>query len=92
MANAVSLIRGPGAPLGFLHEYVEATIGERMPDILVGSGAADGDASPFLESNKGTLYLRTDNTDDAGALYLKVDESGDDNDWDLIPLSTHTHA
>jgi hypothetical protein len=95
MANAVSLVKGnvgQAAPLGFLNHAVEFNIGEVMPDIIVGSGAPDGDAAPFIGANKGSLYLRTDAADDADAIYQKYDEGGDDDDWAVMSTFSGTLA
>ena len=91
MASAVSLVKGTvgqAAPLGFLTQAVQLGVGEDMPDIIVGAGAADGDAQPFLGANKGSLYLRTDASDDATHVFQKLDEAGDDNDW--VGMNTFT--
>lgn len=52
-----------------------------LPVLIVGTGAPDGDASPFLEANKGSVYLQMDATDDAAHMFVKFDEGGDDADW-----------
>ena len=92
MAVARDLFRtidGQLPPLGFQQTGVE--IGEEMPTIIMGTGAADGDAAPFLSANKGSIYLRADTTDDYCPMALKMDEGGDDNDW-VIPLIPTTYG
>ena len=69
-----------------------AMMAERPPCWLAGQGTPNGDLEPFLSAQKGSLYSQTDATDDAGHLWVKIDEGGDDDDWDLLPLSTHTHT
>lgn len=64
---------------------------EHPPCWLAGQGTPDGDLEPFKSAQKGSLYSQTNATDDAGHLWVKIDEGGDDADWDLLPLSTHTH-
>lgn len=49
--------------------------------IIWESGAPDGDAGDEAEAAKGSLYVRTDATDDESPLYLKVDDDSSDDDW-----------
>lgn len=97
MATAFSLLRGQplqaqGAPLSFLQGYFDMTVGEAFPDIIMGAGAPDGDASPFKEANKGSLYMRTDGSDDANCIYQKYDEGEDDDDWSVFGSFSGTHS
>ena len=41
--------------------------------LIVDEGAPSGAADPQASANKGSLYLRTDQTDDLSPLYLKID-------------------
>ena len=45
------------------------------------TGAPDGDAEPWTSSAIGSLYFRTDATDDNSPVYVKVDEDSADADW-----------
>jgi len=45
------------------------------------TGAPDGDAEPWTSAAIGSLYFRTDATDDTSPLYVKVDEDSADADW-----------
>jgi len=49
--------------------------------ILEGTGAPDGNSDPQSSAAKGSLYIRSDATDDESPLYLKVDNDGADDDW-----------
>jgi hypothetical protein len=69
-----------------------ALIPEKAPTLLWGQGTPDGDRQPFLGAQKGSLYFQTDATDDAGHVYVKVDEGNDDNDWVVFSLDGHSHA
>lgn len=62
---------------------------EGRPSIIWGQGTPDGDRSPFVNLNKGSLYLCVNNTDDQACIYQKVDEGGDDNDWVLVFAENH---
>lgn len=57
---------------------------EGIPAILWGIGTPDGDRSPFLEVNKGSLYIQVDATDDSSHNWVKVDEGADNDDWVLL--------
>jgi hypothetical protein len=57
---------------------------EQAPAVLWGQGTPDGDRAPFTVVNKGSLYLCTNNADDVGAVYQKVDEGDADTDWVLL--------
>jgi hypothetical protein len=76
------------APIGYVNVEPKATAlnPEVAPVWLWGVGTPDGDASPWLEANKGSLYSNVDATDDASHIYQKVDEGGDDADWVLVAL------
>lgn len=62
--------------------------------VIVDEGAPSGAADPQASANKGTLYFRTDASDDNSPLYVKVDEDGADDDWvQLVAAScTDTHT
>lgn len=60
--------------------------------ILVGSGAPDGDASPQSDASKGSLYIRSDATDDQPCLYLKVDSDSADDDWAAVMINNDESA
>ena len=58
---------------------------EGPPSILWGQGTPNGDLAPFNRVNKGSLYMSVNQTDDTGAsLWTKVDEGGDDADWEEV--------
>ncbi len=65
---------------------------EAAPILIWGNGSPDGDAEPWLSASKGSLHFDLDATDDAGHVYSKVDEGGDDDDWVLFSLDGHSHA
>lgn len=56
-------------------------LGSTNVAIIWGTGVPDGDSSPESDALKGSLYIRTDATDDESPLYLKVDEDSSDDDW-----------
>lgn len=56
-------------------------LGSTNVAIIFGTGAPDGNDSPQSDALKGSLYIRTDATDDQSPLYIKVDESSADDDW-----------
>lgn len=49
--------------------------------LFVEAGAPDGNTAPWKDAVKGSLYIRSDATDDESPLYLKVDENDADDDW-----------
>ena len=49
--------------------------------VIVDEGAPSGAADPQASANKGTLYFRTDASDDEPCLYVKVDADSADDDW-----------
>jgi len=49
--------------------------------ILINSGSPDGNTDPYNSAAKGSVFIRTDATDDYPSLYLKVDADGADDDW-----------
>lgn len=49
--------------------------------LIVDAGAPDGGADPQNSASKGSLYFRTDATDDTPCLYCKIDEDGATEDW-----------
>lgn len=58
------------------------------PCWIAGKGTPNGSIEPFKSAKKGSLYTQLDAADDAGNLYVKVAEDGDNNDWVLLALST----
>lgn len=56
---------------------------EKAPAILWGQGAPTANA-PFTMVQKGSLYMIVNATDDTTALYIKVDEGGDADDWTRV--------
>jgi|10_taG_2_1085330.scaffolds.fasta_scaffold00110_40 hypothetical protein len=54
---------------------------EVAPGLYWGQGTPDGDASPFLSAQKGTIYAQVNATDDTPHIWQKVDEAGADTDW-----------
>ena len=61
---------------------------EAPPCWIAGQGTPNGDLEPFKSAQKGSLYTQTDATDDASHIYIKIDEGGDDADWDLLALNS----
>jgi len=59
----------------------QALAPEGAPAVLWGQGTPDGDRSPFLNVNKGSLYAQVNATDDETSVWMKVDEGEDDADW-----------
>ena len=49
--------------------------------ILINSGSPDGNTDPYQSAAKGSIFIRTDATDDYPPLYVKVDADGADDDW-----------
>lgn len=49
-----------------------------------GTGAPDGNSAPQSDSDKGSLYLRTDASTDETSLYIKVDSAGSNDDWAAV--------
>lgn len=60
--------------------------------VIFGTGAPDGDASPQDDAVKGSLYLRTDATDDESPLYIKVDDASADDDWVQVVVDKSENA
>lgn len=56
---------------------------ESGPAILWGQGTP-GAIPPWTLVNKGSLWISVDQTDDTTALYMKVDEGGDADDWTRV--------
>ncbi len=73
----------------FLNLPGDANLEEKAPSILWGTGTPNGDLSPFDLVNKGSLYMEVNNTDDQTALWIKVDEGGDNADWVRIFAENH---
>lgn len=61
---------------------------EKAPAILWGQGVPTANA-PFTMVQKGSLHMVVDATDNATALYIKVDEGGDADDWTRIFAEDH---
>lgn len=74
-------IGGKEGGTGFSPGVASGLYPESQPSCIWGQGTPDGDRSPFVNLNKGSLYLAVNNTDDASCVYCKVDEGGDDDDW-----------
>lgn len=49
--------------------------------ILINSGSPDGNTDPYNSAAKGSVFIRTDATDDYPSLYVKIDADGADDDW-----------
>jgi hypothetical protein len=49
--------------------------------VICDEGAPSGAADPQASANKGSLYFRTDASDDEPCLYVKTDEDSADDDW-----------
>jgi len=49
--------------------------------IIADEGAPSGAADPQASANKGSLYFRTDQSDDLSSLYIKIDDNDADADW-----------
>jgi len=60
--------------------------------VIVDEGAPSGAADPQASANKGTLYFRTDQTDDLSPLYVKVDADSADDDWVQVMVETSSDA
>ena len=60
--------------------------------VIVDEGAPSGAADPQASANKGTLYFRTDQTDDLSPLYVKVDADSADDDWVQVMVETSDDA
>ncbi len=61
---------------------------EAAPAVLWGNGTPAAIA-PFTLANKGSLYMEVNNTDDTTALWMKVDEGGDTDDWTRVFAEDH---
>ncbi len=57
---------------------------EKVPWIIWGLGTPNGDEEMWVKANKGSLYLQVDAGDDESHIWMKVDEGGDNNDWERI--------
>jgi hypothetical protein len=60
---------------------------ESPPTLLFGQGTPNGDLEPFKSAQKGTLYFQSNETDDKSHVYMKVDEAGDDDDWEKLTIN-----
>lgn len=60
--------------------------------IIWGTGAPDGDSAPEVDAVKGTIYIRTDASDDVSAFYQKIDEDGSDSDWAQLVANNDSTA
>lgn len=58
--------------------------------LIWGTGAPDGNSAPQSDSDKSSLYLRTDATTDETALYIKVDSADSDDDWAAVLIAGET--
>lgn len=68
-----------------LNEYMRSmgtiALGSASLALMWGTGSPDGNTDPYKSAAKGTLFIRTDATDDHSPLYLKVDDDNSDDDW-----------
>lgn len=58
-----------------------------LPAIICGNGTPDGDRAPFTVVPKGSVYLQMDAADDAVFLFGKVDDAGEDADWNSASMT-----
>lgn len=65
-------------------------LGETALGVITGAGEPDGNSDPQLLAVKGSLYVRTDATDDEPPLWVKVDDDGADDDW--VPVLVNKNA
>lgn len=56
--------------------------------VIVDEGAPDGAADPQASANKGSMYFRTDQTDDLSPVYLKIDSDSADADWVQVLIAS----
>jgi len=56
--------------------------------IIVDEGAPSGAADPQASANKGSMYFRTDQTDDLSPVYLKIDADSADADWVQVLIAS----
>lgn len=84
--NVVSVFPDVGIVDGITPVREHFVLG-KIPMILTGKGTPDGDRVPFLVVPKGSLYLQMDAEDDAVCLFAKVDDAGEDADWNSLALS-----
>lgn len=61
---------------------LDAMLGE-SPHVFFGIDAPDGDASPWFEKPRGTLYGYRNDSNGAVRWYEKVKDDGENNDWAL---------
>lgn len=85
-------IGGKEGGTGFSPGVASGMYPEGAPSILWGQGTPDGDRSPFLNVNKGSLYMEANSTDDYSHIWHKVDEGNDDADWVEVMVSPQTLA
>ena len=62
-------------------EFIKTAGTSSDVQIILLSGAPDGNTSPCSDAAKGSWYIRDDATDDESFLYLKVDDDSADDDW-----------
>ena len=60
------------------------TSGSNPVTYITSTGAPDGAADPMDSAAKGSVYHRASQTDDNSPLYVKVDESSSDDDWQKV--------
>ena len=56
--------------------------------IIVDAGSPSGAADPQASANMGSLYFRTDQSDDKSPLYIKIDSDSSDNDWVQVLIAS----
>jgi hypothetical protein len=52
--------------------------------LIVGSGVPDGNTAPQSGAAKGSFYIQDDADDDESPFWLKVDNTGSDDDWKQV--------
>ncbi len=91
VASTAAWFLAGGAPIGAglgNYQYGGGTFPETAPAIIWGNGTP-GAFVPFTSVNKGSLYMEVNNTDDTTALWMKVDEGGDTDDWTRVFAEDH---
>lgn len=57
-----------------------------MPLVIWGEGTPDGDAKPWSDAPKGSIWIQTDATADTSPLHIKAADNNADADWYKVPL------
>ena len=63
---------------------------EKAPNVMWGQGFPDGDLAPWVDMQKGSLWIEVNANDDDSHVWMKVDEGEDDDDW--VRLMTNVYA